>query len=138
MVKSAADISAKQIRRATAASGDYAAGVQSPSVDWKAATLRSNAKRKANLAAAEAAGTWEKRVGQLTTADWQSKAAGIGASRYGPGIEAAADKVQHFWDVQTPKIDALQKQVNSMPDATEEQRKARLLANFEGMKKTGF
>jgi len=138
MVKPAADISAKQIRRATAAAGDYAAGVQAPSVDWKAATLKADPKRKANLEAAEREGRWAKRVQQLSTADWQSKAATIGAERYAPGITAAADKVQGFWNIQQPKLDTLQKTVKAMPDATEEQRKARLLANFEGMKKTGY
>lgn len=138
MVKSAGDISSKQIRRSVAAAGDYAEGVRNPEVSWKEATVRSDAKRKAAVAKAEAEGKWLKRVQQTSNEEWQNKAATVGAERYGPGVQANADKIEKFWNIQQPQIDALQKAVNAMPDETEENRKARLLANFEGMKNTGF
>jgi hypothetical protein len=138
MVKDAASISQKQVTRAVAASSDYAAGVQNPETSWKAATLKADAKRKAALAASEAEGRWAKRVGQTSEEDWKNKAATVGAARFGPGVEANKDKIDKFWAVQQPKIASLQSQVKAMPEATEEQRKARLLANFEGMKKTGY
>lgn len=138
MVKSASEISEKQIRRATAAQPDYISGVQGAGADWKANALKANAKRKANLAAAEAAGKWEKRMNALAPSDWENKATNVGAGRFVEGINANKDKIDRFWNVQTPQLDALSKAISAMPEATEAEREKRLLANFQAMKKTGY
>jgi len=138
MVKSATEWAEKQVRRSLEAADDYARGVQNPERPWKESTIKADAKRKANLAKAESEGRWLKRIQSKDEGEWSRKASTVGARNYGPGVKDAEDKIKRFAEIQAPQVQALQGKVHGMPDVSEDDRKNRLLANFEGMKKTGY
>lgn len=133
-----AAIAAKQVSRSVAAQPEFVSGVNNPTRDWKQSTLKADAKRKAALEEAEKEGRWAKGVGRQTTADWQARTAGVGADRYAQGVQNSADKTANFWNIQVPKLKAVQAAVEAMPDTTPQQREQRMLENLRKMKTTGY
>jgi hypothetical protein len=89
-IKSADVIAKKYASRGGAAGGDYAAGVQTPRVPWQAATVAAEQNYAAGVQAAIGNGSFRKGVTAAGDAKWSRKASGVGAQRYGPGVQAAA------------------------------------------------
>lgn len=92
-IKSASEIDKKykdSIGRVPAA---YKDGVQR-TTDWqeKAASENAESNYAAGVAEAAAAKRRQKAVSQVSNAEWQNKAANLGASRIGTGMSAGADK----------------------------------------------
>jgi hypothetical protein len=88
-IKSADAIAKKYAARGSAAGSDYTAGVQNPRQDWNAATIAAAPNFAAGVQAAIGNGSFAKGVNAAGTAKWQRKAAGVGAQRFGPGVQAA-------------------------------------------------
>jgi len=82
-------VAKKWSSRSSAASGDYADGVQSTARDWQAAATAGAANYKAGVAAASAAGRFEKGVARVGTAKWRANAVSKGPSRYSQGVGVA-------------------------------------------------
>jgi hypothetical protein len=71
---------------------DYAAGVQNPRTAWAAAAVAAAPVQAAAVQAAIARGAYAQGIRKAGDAKWQSKAAGKGAARFGPGVaEAESD-----------------------------------------------
>ena len=134
MVKAIDRIVPKQIERAQAAAPDYKAGVMAPARDPIAAARAANAKRIANLQKSLTNKTWENTMAKLTMADWQGPASTKGADRFGPGVAAAEAKIRAFWSKWHPILSGVQTAVRAMPETTDSQREARMLANLRGLK----
>lgn len=81
--------SAKWVRRAGAASQDYAEGVANPRTDWAQATVAAAPAQAAGAQAAIARGAYQQGVKRAGSAKWASKSAGKGAARFGPGVADA-------------------------------------------------
>ena len=134
MVKSPGKISEKQIRRATGATDDYREGVKNPEKDPIKAALDKNDKRVAAIQDSIAKKTWEKTMGSLSMSDWQEPAMTKGADRYAGGVDAAKDKIDSFWNAWTPKLEAIQNEINNMPDKTEADRERKMIENMKKLK----
>ena len=86
VVPSAADVVAKWIRRANAATQDYIAGVQTPSKDWAQAAVAAEANYKQAVVEAAGKGKFGKGVQKAGTPTWQRGAIEKGGPRWAPGI----------------------------------------------------
>ena len=102
-IKSPDVISKKYATRGAAAGADYATGVSAPRQDWAQATEAASNTWGAGVQMAISNGSFAKGVAKAGTPKWQRKAAGVGAQRYGPGVQAAqsdyAAAVAPFLDV---------------------------------------
>jgi hypothetical protein len=136
MPLNAADIANKQIRRAIQAVSDYEAGVKNPDRDPIAAAIKSDARRKNELAKAEAEGRWLKAMQSKTLQDWQGPTLAKGVQRYQQGVETSGPHTGAFWQEHAPKLEAIKSTISAMPNATEQDRIARMVKNLELMKKT--
>lgn len=94
-IKSPDVIAKKYATRGQAAGPDYQAGVNAPRQDWQAATDASANTWAAGVQQAVGNGSFVKGVNKAGTAKWQRKAAGVGATRYGPGVAAAQGDYQN-------------------------------------------
>lgn len=88
-IKDPATVGKKYATNGGAAAGSYAAGVASPRVPWAAATTASANTYAQGVQAAIGAGSFAKGVAAAGDGKWARKAAGVGATRYGPGVQAA-------------------------------------------------
>lgn len=77
--------------RASAASGDYAAGVEAPKYDWQKNTLAASDAWKAGITEAAAKNTFAKGVAARSTDFWKSRAMTLGTARYADGISKSVD-----------------------------------------------
>jgi len=98
------DVAAKKYAtRGAAAGADYSAGVQAPKTPWQAATVAAAQTYAAGVQQAISNNAFTRGVSAATDAKWQRKAAGVGAQRYGPGVQAAqgdyAARVAPYLDV---------------------------------------
>jgi hypothetical protein len=94
-IKSADVIAKKYATRGAAAGQDYAAGVANPRTDWMAATEAAANVWAAGVQQSIGNGSFVKGVAKATTAKWQRKAGGVGATRFGPGVQAAQGDYQN-------------------------------------------
>ncbi len=92
-IKSAAQIDANYKAAIGRVPAAYKAGVQA-TTDWqeKAASTEAEELWKAKIQEAAAANRRQKAISQVSNADWQKRAAEIGAARIGAGMSANADK----------------------------------------------
>lgn len=79
----------KFTRRAGAATEDYRAGVNDPRADWAGQTAAAEGTYNDGVTQAIQRKAFGQGVRKAGTAKWQEKAAGKGADRFGPGVQAA-------------------------------------------------
>jgi len=87
--KSANFASSKWVRNAANAATSYQEGVTQPRKDWQAATMASEQNYKDAVTKAASEGRFGKGVAKAGTAKWQTRAAEMGASRFGAGVASA-------------------------------------------------
>ena len=88
-IKSVSASADKWVKRAGAATADYAAGVAAPRRSWEDATADAADAQEAGVTLAIANKSFEKGVRNAGNSKWQRKAKEVGAPRYGPGVAAA-------------------------------------------------
>ena len=93
-VKPLADIAAKWSTETPRRSSYYEAGVRNPTKDWAGSTGASAGNFQAAVSAGDIGKRFAGGVRKAGTAKWQRKAVDVGASRYGPGVTAAAADYQ--------------------------------------------
>jgi len=135
MVKAAARWAKKQIERATIAGPEYEEGIKAPERNPIEAALAANDKRIANLKQSIEEKTWEKVMRTITIEDWRRGALEKGVPRFPDGIEKAKPKIEAFVSKWQPILAGIQESIRAMPEATDAQREARLLANLRALKK---
>lgn len=135
MPKSAAEIAAKQIRRAQEAAQDYTAGVQGVTEAPSAKAIRKKDKLRSNFNAAIDSGKWENNLAAVSLEEWKTTTAEKGSARFSAGVEAARPKIEAFHQDLQNHLQATKGEIDNMPDATPEQRDARMLANVRRMRK---
>ncbi len=124
------DVAAKWAARASAAQGDYQAGVQAVSQSPGAAAAAKADKWLQNVQ--QAKDKFKSRVGATSLSDWQTATVQKGAPRYGTGVQAAQGKMAAFAAEFGPHLDAVTQRVKAMPDTTLEQRLARMVEQARG------
>lgn len=135
MVKSPERWLDKQLARVRVAGDDYRAGVEAVTINPAEKALAANAKRIANIRASIDKKTWETRMRKVSLDDWKKKASTLGAERFIPGVEANVDKIEAFIRSFQPKLEGLTSSVKGMPETTEAERDARVLAMVRGLRK---
>jgi hypothetical protein len=103
-VKSVADSATKFVNRASAAGGDYKAGVQGAGQTWVDHTSAATDTYSAGVQAAIGRGAYGKGVMKAGPAKYQTNAAGKGANHYPEGIRGGAAAYQQN---AAPYFDAL-------------------------------
>ena len=79
-------------------------------------------------------GAWAQAMGAVTLQAWQNAAKTIGAPRLADGARKGYPKVLRYLTAAAPKYAALHDQISAMPNGTDQQRIARLLAAVDGMR----
>ena len=75
-------------------------------------------KMRTNINLAIDSGRWARRVAAVPLQDWQRAMITKGIPRISQGIDAAAPKVQAFFDAFLPHLDKVQAEIKGMPDLT--------------------
>jgi hypothetical protein len=116
--------------RAQAASGDYSAGVSAVTTPPGA---RAAANKQGYLNGVnDSADKWARKTAAVSLSEWQ-QATLAKAPRYASGVAAAKPKIEAFWQTFGPKLDSVTAQVRNMDASTYEARKARALAQMDGV-----
>ncbi|MEM4430210.1 MAG: hypothetical protein QXM08_03540 [Thermofilaceae archaeon] len=92
--------------RASAASGDYAAGVEAPKYDWQKNTLAASDAWKSGITEAAAKNMFAKGVAATPTDFWKSRAITLGTARFADGVSKSVDVYKAKW---APYYDVLTK-----------------------------
>ena len=71
-----------------------------------------------NITASIVSGRWARRVSAVSLSSWQEAMIKKGIPRISQGIDAAAPKVQAFFDEFFPVLDKISAEVKAMPDLT--------------------
>lgn len=128
---------AKMIARATAAGSDWLAGVTNPSRDPVQAAIAANAKYKAKLLASIQSDKWAKTMAKVDSGMIATIAQAIGAGGYTNGITARTAKINKVVADLQPRVMALKATIMAMPDVTDADREARMIAAKRGMQAIG-
>jgi hypothetical protein len=79
-------------------------------------------------------GTWEAGLRRTDFAKWKEKTAGMGAQRLSQGAAAAEGDVLAYQQETADAVERIREEIKRMPNVTDEDRKARMLRNFDLMK----
>ena len=135
MVKDPKRWADKQLARVRVSLPEYKAGVEAPARNPIEEAIKKNAKRIANLQKSLREKTWEKTMAKLSLEDWKKPTLELGAERFIRGVEAKEGKIRAFIDRFQPLLSTHVSAVEAMPDVSDAEREARMLANLRGLKK---
>jgi len=115
------------------AAGDWEERALTPSGDPIARAIAANKKRIDRFNAAEKAGKWLGTMNKRKFSDYADGVSGAGADGYKSGISAKEAKTKRRIQEIQPKVAALKKAIQDMPDDTDSNREKRMLAARRGM-----
>ncbi len=132
------DIVNKTLERARTAPGAWEKGLQNAS-----GTITSNMKAagprwKQAMQDAIAKDTWAKSIASLTDDQVISAALKVGGNTWLNGITSRQDKITAAWNVLGPKLQAHMDRIGGLPNVTDADREARMVANLRGMRMLGL
>lgn len=78
-------------------------------------------------------GTWRNNVSSVTLGDWKA-AAKQGQSAFTSGATKGQPKMQKYLQAAAPVYEQIRAEIQSMPNATDADREARMLRNMRLMK----
>lgn len=116
----------KWANRTSAASADYAAGIQRVSQAPGQAAVAKREKWRQGIQNAEA--KWARNTGAVTLEQWRGNALEIGQARFAQGATAKSEKFERFAQEFFPHLDAGISKVRAMDDTTQEARIQRAVA----------
>lgn len=123
----------KQTRNAAAAAGDWLKNVKRPRRDPIKAAIAAAPKRKEKLLKSLEEGKWEKAMAKVDEDQMFAVIDAVGAEGYRRGVTARKGKVLARAKELQPMVIALKNEIAAMPDVTDADREARLLAARRGM-----
>lgn len=91
-------------------------------------------KMRANWIAAIDSGYWTGRMSSVTLDQWRNAYINKGIERIANGVAGARGKVQSYATRAIPIMTNLQNQIRQMPNATNQDAEARVLAWMRGMR----
>ena len=127
----------KLIRRAGQAGDDWVKGVQNPSRDFKEAGVRAAGKHKNNTMIALNENRYAKGMAKVDVNEAIATAVAVGASGYTAGIAARSAKIVRVFNDLSPRLAAVKRTIDAMPDETDAQREQRLTAARKAMIEVG-
>lgn len=87
---------------------------------------------------AKESGKWQEGLRAVSLEDWKRATADKGAARIATGAMEAKGKMQAFFSQLLPHTAALSQQIAQMPKGSEADSVARMMANFDGMRRFRF
>ena len=133
-MKNANAVAQKWRDRLQNASEEMKAGVQSVTQAPGQLAAQKADVMKARLMDALNSGKWQRKVSAVSLADWQQAMLNVGIPRVATGAAEKVAKVEKFMTKFLPFVDNVKKQIAAMPNATDQDRKNRMLKNFDLMK----
>jgi len=127
----------KLASRASAAAETWLANVKRPRKDPVDAAIKANEKRKDKLAEAEKNKKWEKAMTKVSHDEMYATIDKVGSSGYRSGVDARLGKITRVVKELQPMVATLADTIDKMPQNTDAQREARLLAARKGMIEIG-
>lgn len=124
----------KWSQRTQAAAQDYAQGVATTDKDPTALAQAAGARYIAKVQEAFTSGRWARGLQRSGKAGWQAAVAAKGVNNFSTGVAAARDKVAAKIAPVLQFEKALQAQINAMPNVTDADKNARMLAWVNGMR----
>jgi hypothetical protein len=131
---SAQAVAEKWRTRTSAASQDYAQGVANTDKDPTALAIAAGPRYLANVQAAFQSGRWANGLRKAGKAGWQQAVASKGVANFSNGVAAAEGKVAEAFASLLSFEQGLLNTVSSMPNVTDNDREARMLAWVRGMR----
>lgn len=116
--KTPAEVAEKYSRRASAATPDYQAGIESVTEAPTAKAAKKVDKMRQNFNAAIDSGKVKRGLERVTLGEWKDAALTKGVNRYASGVLAAQGKVESFMSEFLPHLDKVAATVGAMPDLT--------------------
>lgn len=136
-VPSAQDWADKMVSRAANAGPDWVKGALAPRKDPVAAALAANQKRVNNFNKSVTDKTWEGALQKVDPAQTAATITAVGAQGYANGIQARKGKISASIARLQPLIAAHVAKMDALPMNTDADAKAKMSANFDGMKAVG-
>lgn len=136
-VKSATDWADKQIERSKNAGPDWLKGTLSPRKHPIEAAIAADGKRKQKLAEAEREGRWLASMRRVDVDEMYNTIEANGEAAYTAGITSREGKIRHKIDRLQPLVEGLAKTLDAMPQDTDAQREAKMIAAKRGMQAIG-
>jgi hypothetical protein len=137
LVLSADDWLAKQLQRTLAAGDAWLRGVQSPRRNAKDGALKAVQKYKNAMQASLSSGKWEKSIAKIDDAVTQAVIAALGPGVFTQGVKARTQKIQAALEKLRPLLLSHTQAIAAMPDNTDAEREAKMIANLRGMRGIG-
>lgn len=133
-VKNATTIAQKWRDRLQSATQQMTDGVRAVTVAPGVAAAAKADVMKARLLDAINSGKWAKNVSAVSLNDWQQAMITTGIPRVATGAGDKVGKVEKFMTKFLPYVEGVRKQIAAMPKSTDQDRKNRMLKNFDLMK----
>lgn len=130
-------VAQKWAQRAGAASQDYAAGVQNTTKDPTALAAAAGQRYILGVQDAYNSGRWARNLQRVGKAGWQQAVADKGVANYATGVNASQQKYATAIGPVLQAVAAGQSLVAGMPNTTDAQRDARMLAFINHMRQFG-
>lgn len=127
-------VAQKWAQRTSAAAGDYAKGVANTDKDPTALAIAAGPRLLQNFTAAFNSGKWANGLRRSGKAGWQAAVAAKGQTNFATGVQAAEAKVTDAFGHLLAFEQNLLNNVSSMPNVTDSDREARMLAWVRGMR----
>jgi len=128
---------AKQIQRTMAAGAAWKEGVMHPKKNPVEAAKAANGKYKAKMAAALQADSFLKGLGNVDVDEMYRVIEATGEEVFTGAVQRREGKIRHRIEEIRDDVLALATTIDAMPQDTEAQREARVIANLRGMKAIG-
>ena len=124
---------AKQVANAVAAGATYAANIMTPKKDPISSAIAANGKRINNLQTSITQKKWEKAMANIDEDTMYAVIKASGSAAYTNGVTNKAAKVTNVVAQLQPMVSALCATIDKMPQDTDAQRAAKMLAARQGM-----
>lgn len=115
-----------------AATAKIQAGIEAVTESPTAKAAQSLDKYLNNVQAAVASGKMARKLNAVSLQDWKQRTIAK-VSRIGSGAQASKDKMTRFLSQWLPFVAQVRQQIRAMPNATPQDRIARMVANAEAL-----
>jgi hypothetical protein len=132
-IPDAGTVAAKWVTRTSAAAQDYADGVATTDKDPTQLAIAAIPRMRTNIIAAIDSGKVANGLRAVGKLGWQQAVRDKGVANFSTGVQAAEQKVATAFGPLLAFESQLQSRINSMPNVTDADRKARMNAWFDGM-----
>lgn len=132
--KDPAKVARKWAARLGSATQDYTDAINNVDASPMEAAARKKDTLRARFNEAVDNGTWEAGLRRVSLDEWKQTTTKKGAQRLAQGATTAEGKVADFQAQFLDHVERVKTEIRAMPNVTAEDRKARMLRNFDLMK----